>query len=67
VLPGAIGVFVAFGMMLMVQYLPADCEDGNLLRAKATPDGILGYLAWLTRRPAARTRAPEARSRSLTR
>lgn len=37
-------MFVAFGMMLMVQYLPADREDGTLLRAKATPDGILGYL-----------------------
>jgi ABC-2 type transport system permease protein len=45
VLPGTIGMFVAFGMMLMVQYLPADREDGTLLRARATPDGILGYLA----------------------
>ena len=27
------------------QYLPADREDGTLLRARATPDGISGYLA----------------------
>jgi ABC-2 type transport system permease protein len=45
VLPGALGMFVAFGMMLMVQYLPADREDGTLLRARATPGGIGGYLA----------------------
>lgn len=44
-LPGTLGMFVAFGMMLMVQYLPADREDGTLLRAKATPGGIPGYLA----------------------
>jgi ABC-2 type transport system permease protein len=29
----------------MVQYLPADREDGTLLRARATPGGIGGYLA----------------------
>jgi ABC-2 type transport system permease protein len=45
ILPGTLGMFVAFGMMLMVQYLPADREDGTLLRAKATPGGIPGYLA----------------------
>jgi ABC-2 type transport system permease protein len=44
-LPGTLGMFVAFGMMLMVQYLPADREDGTLLRARATPGGITGYLA----------------------
>jgi ABC-2 type transport system permease protein len=43
-LPGTLGMFVAFGMMLMVQYLPADREDGSLLRARATPGGITGYL-----------------------
>jgi ABC-2 type transport system permease protein len=43
-LPGTLGMFVAFGMMLMVQYLPADREDGTLLRARATPGGIGGYL-----------------------
>jgi ABC-2 type transport system permease protein len=45
VLPGTLGMFVAFGMMLMVQYLPADREDGTLLRARATPGGVGGYLA----------------------
>jgi ABC-2 type transport system permease protein len=45
VLPGTLGMFVAFGMMLMVGYLPADREDGTLLRARATPGGIGGYLA----------------------
>lgn len=44
-LPGTLGMFVAFGMMLMVQYVPADREDGTLLRARATPGGIAGYLA----------------------
>ena len=44
-LPGTLGMFVAFGMMLMVQYLPADREDGTLQRARATPGGISGYLA----------------------
>jgi ABC-2 type transport system permease protein len=44
-LPGTLGMFVAFGMMLMVQYLPADREDGTLLRARGTPGGISGYLA----------------------
>lgn len=43
-MPGTLGMFVAFGMMLMVQYLPADREDGSLLRARATPGGIGGYL-----------------------
>jgi ABC-2 type transport system permease protein len=43
-LPGTLGMFVAFGMMLMVQYLPTDREDGTLLRARATPGGIGGYL-----------------------
>jgi ABC-2 type transport system permease protein len=44
-LPGTLGMFVAFGMMLMVQYLSADRADGTLLRARATPGGIAGYLA----------------------
>lgn len=43
-LPGLLGMFVAFGTMLTAQYLPADREDGTLLRAKATPNGIRGYL-----------------------
>jgi len=43
VLPSALGMFVAFGMLLMTQYLAAEREDGTLLRARATPHGILGY------------------------
>lgn len=44
VLPGLLAMFVAFGMLLMTQYLPADREDGTLLRARATPHGIPAYL-----------------------
>jgi ABC-2 type transport system permease protein len=33
-------MFVAFGMMLVIQSLTADREDGTLLRAKATPGGV---------------------------
>lgn len=32
------------GMVSMSQQLTADREDGTLLRAKATPDEMLGYL-----------------------
>lgn len=44
ILPSSAGMFVAFGMLLTVQQLAADREDGTLLRAKATPHGIRGYL-----------------------
>jgi ABC-2 type transport system permease protein len=44
VLPGVMGMFVALGMLLMVQVLTADREDGSLLRATAIPDGTRGYL-----------------------
>jgi ABC-2 type transport system permease protein len=44
ILPGVLGMFVALGMFLELQYLAADREDGTLLRAKATPNGIRGYL-----------------------
>ncbi|MBM7831473.1 ABC-2 type transport system permease protein [Agromyces cerinus] len=44
ILPGALGMFVALGMLLVVQQLAADREDGTLLRAKATPNGIRAYL-----------------------
>lgn len=44
ILPGVLGMFVSFGMLLVIQYLSADREDGTLLRAKATPNGIRGYL-----------------------
>jgi ABC-2 type transport system permease protein len=43
VLPSALGMFTAFGLLLMVQYLTAEREDGTLLRAKAIPNGIRGY------------------------
>jgi ABC-2 type transport system permease protein len=42
--PGVLGMFVAFGMFLVIQFLAADREDGTLLRAKATPGGVLSYL-----------------------
>jgi ABC-2 type transport system permease protein len=44
ILPGTLGMFVAFGLLLVVQQLAADREDGTLLRAKATPNGIRAYL-----------------------
>jgi ABC-2 type transport system permease protein len=44
ILPSVLGMFVALGMLLVIQYLVADREDGTLLRAKATPNGIRGYL-----------------------
>jgi len=44
VLPGVLGMFVALGMLLIAQQLTADREDGTLLRARATPHGIRGYL-----------------------
>lgn len=45
ILPSSAGMFVALGMLLTVQQLAADREDGTLLRAKATPRGTRGYLA----------------------
>jgi ABC-2 type transport system permease protein len=44
IVPGVLGMFVALGMLLIVQNLAADREDGTLLRARATPDGVRGYL-----------------------
>ncbi|GAB2655870.1 ABC transporter permease [Kribbella swartbergensis] len=43
-LPSILGMNAAMGMVSMSQQLTADREDGTLLRAKATPDGMLGYL-----------------------
>ncbi|MCM4076716.1 ABC transporter permease [Paractinoplanes hotanensis] len=44
-LPSSIGMLLAFGGLLTVaQYLIVDREDGTLLRAKATPNGMSGYL-----------------------
>ncbi|MFE9205239.1 ABC transporter permease [Micromonospora sp. NPDC007230] len=44
-LPSALGMGLAFGGLLgLSQQLIVDREDGTLLRAKATPNGMLGYL-----------------------
>ncbi|MEV4257922.1 ABC transporter permease, partial [Spirillospora sp. NPDC049652] len=43
VLPGVLGMFVALGMVLVIQYLTVEREDGTLLRARATPHGIRAY------------------------
>lgn len=44
VLPSILGMNVSLGMISMSQQLTADREDGTLLRAKATPNGMVGYL-----------------------
>lgn len=44
ILPSVLGMFIALGMLLVIQYLSAEREDGALLRAKATPHGIHSYL-----------------------
>ncbi|MET0414438.1 MAG: ABC transporter permease [Actinoplanes sp.] len=44
VLPSILGMNAAMAMMSMSQHLTADREDGTLLRARATPHGVLGYL-----------------------
>src|SRR5688500_16761987 len=42
---GALGMTVAFsGMMTVSQQLAVEREDGTLLRAKAIPNGMFGYL-----------------------
>ncbi|MDA0638255.1 ABC transporter permease [Nonomuraea sp. MCN248] len=43
-LPSILGMNVANGMIAMSQQLTAEREDGTLLRAKAVPHGMLGYL-----------------------
>ncbi|SDH01412.1 ABC-2 type transport system permease protein [Sinosporangium album] len=44
-LPSILGMNVAFnGLLTMSQLLAVEREDGTLLRAKATPNGMLGYL-----------------------
>lgn len=43
-LPSILGMNAALGMVTMSQVLTADREDGTLLRAKATPYGVRGYL-----------------------
>ena len=44
-LPSVLGTNIAFGGLLnLAQSLVAEREDGTLLRAKAIPNGMLGYL-----------------------
>jgi ABC-2 type transport system permease protein len=43
-LPSMLGMNAAMGMISMSQQLTVDREDGTLLRAKAIPNGMLGYL-----------------------
>ena len=43
--PGVLGMNVVFsGLMGLAMALTMDREDGTLLRAKATPNGMIGYL-----------------------
>jgi ABC-2 type transport system permease protein len=44
-LPSVLGMGIAFGgLMLLAQLLTIEREDGTLLRAKAIPNGMTGYL-----------------------
>lgn len=43
--PGVLGMGIVFsGLVGIAAWLTVDREDGTLLRAKATPNGMLGYL-----------------------
>ncbi|WNV89860.1 ABC transporter permease [Umezawaea sp. Da 62-37] len=44
VLPSVLGMNASMAMVSMSQHLTADREDGTLLRAKATPNGMTTYL-----------------------
>jgi len=45
VLPSIVGMNLALsGLLMMAQLLAVEREDGTLLRAKATPNGMIGYL-----------------------
>jgi ABC-2 type transport system permease protein len=47
-LPGVLGMVVAAGALLgPAWYLSSDREDGTLLRARAVPHGLTGYMAGL--------------------
>jgi ABC-2 type transport system permease protein len=47
-LPGVLGMVVAAGALLgPAWYLSSDREDGTLLRARAVPRGLTGYMAGL--------------------
>src|SRR5690349_22265176 len=48
-LPSAFGMGLAFaGLVTVATVLVTDREDGTLLRAKATPNGMSGYLVGKT-------------------
>lgn len=55
VLPGVIGMNVAFAMIGVASILITEREDGTLLRAKSTPNGMLSYLVAKTLLVAAMT------------
>ena len=45
-LPGVIGMLVAYGAMIGIgTILATEREDGTLLRAKAVPNGMIGYVS----------------------
>ncbi|MGH8776479.1 MAG: hypothetical protein ACRDWI_15380 [Jiangellaceae bacterium] len=46
-MPGILGFMVASAAMGVAYYLAADREDGTLLRAKAVPNGMAGYMTGL--------------------
>lgn len=43
-LPSVVGMGVAFALVTLAMLLAVDREDGTLLRSKAIPNGMLGYL-----------------------
>jgi ABC-2 type transport system permease protein len=43
-LPSILGMNASTAMVTMSQQLTADREDSTVLRAKATPNGMRGYL-----------------------
>jgi ABC-2 type transport system permease protein len=47
VMPGLLGLVIAVAAVNPAFYLAAEREDGTLLRAKAVPNGLAGYIAGL--------------------
>lgn len=47
-LPGMLALLVTFAVMGTAYYLSTDREDGTLLRAKAVPHGMTGYVVGLS-------------------
>ena len=44
-MPSILGWLIAFGVVIGPAYaLAMEREDGTLLRAKAVPDGLVGYV-----------------------